>query len=70
MILTDEQSGWGGDPGSAMPKEVPLYTWNLAGYRMGHAAGGPNRHTFGGLSDSCFALIELIERGRDSDWPF
>ncbi|MFE2998552.1 hypothetical protein ACFXG4_26555 [Nocardia sp. NPDC059246] len=34
MILTDEQSGWGGDPGSAMPKEVPLYTWNLAGYRM------------------------------------
>ncbi|MFE2998684.1 TROVE domain-containing protein [Nocardia sp. NPDC059246] len=70
VILTDEQTAWGGDPGSAMPQQVPLYTWNLAGYKLGHAAGGPNRHTFGGLSDSAFAMIPLLERGKDCDWPF
>ncbi|MFE3104240.1 LAGLIDADG family homing endonuclease [Nocardia tengchongensis] len=70
VILTDEQNSWGGDPGSAMPQQVPLYTWNLAGYQHGHAAGGPNRHTFGGLSDRAFAMIPLLERGEDCDWPF
>jgi hypothetical protein len=72
VILTDEQAGfgWGGDPGSVIPKTVPLYTWNLAGYKHGHAAGAPLRHTFGGLSDQCFGMIELLERGRDADWPF
>ncbi|MEV0468386.1 TROVE domain-containing protein [Nocardia tengchongensis] len=70
VILTDEQNGWGGDPGSAMPQQVPLYTWNLAGYQHGHAAGGPNRHTFGGLSDRAFAMIPLLERGENCDWPF
>ena len=72
VILTDEQAGYGygGDAGSVIPKAVPLYTWNLAGYRMGHAAGGPNRHTFGGLTDKGFDMIPLLERGRDGDWPF
>jgi hypothetical protein len=73
VILTDEQASaysWGGDPGAVIPKTVPLYTWNLAGYKMGHAAGGPLRHTFGGLSDQCFGMVELLERGRDADWPF
>ncbi|MGI5223082.1 TROVE domain-containing protein [Nocardia sp. CA-290969] len=70
VILTDEQTGWGGDPGAVLPPTVPLYTWNLAGYRHGHAAGGPNRHTFGGLSDKGFDLIPLLERGRDGNWPF
>lgn len=70
VILTDEQAGYGGDPGAVLPASVPLYTWNLAGYRMGHAAGGPNRHTFGGLSDAAFKMVPLLERGRDGDWPF
>jgi hypothetical protein len=71
VILTDEQAGgWGGDPGSVIPKTVPLYTFNLAGYKMGHTAGAPNRHTFGGLTDQGFAMIGMLERGRDADWPF
>ncbi|MET8798194.1 TROVE domain-containing protein [Nocardia sp. NPDC004568] len=70
VILTDEQAGGGGDPGGALPASVPLYTWNLAGYRYGHAAGGPNRHTFGGLTDKGFDTIPLLERGRNADWPF
>ncbi|WP_280293816.1 hypothetical protein [Nocardia abscessus] len=50
---------------------MPLYTWNLAGYRYGHAPGGtPYRHTFGGLTDAAFRMIPLLEAGRDADWPF
>jgi hypothetical protein len=71
VILTDEQAQHDGqEVGQALPKQVPLYTWNLAGYKRGHAAGGPNRHTFGGLTDKAFTMIPLLERGRDCDWPF
>lgn len=69
VILTDEQAR-GGDPSGAIPKTTPLYTWNLAGYKMGHTGGGPNRHTFAGLTDQAFSMIPLLERGKDADWPW
>ncbi|WP_086818904.1 TROVE domain-containing protein [Allokutzneria sp. NRRL B-24872] len=70
VILTDEQAT-SGDVERALPGPTPLYTWNLAGHRLGHARGGvPNRHVFGGLSDQCFAMIPLLERGERADWPF
>jgi hypothetical protein len=74
VILTDEQAwaGRGGEnPTAKVPDSVPVYTWNLAGYRVGHGpAGEGNRHTFGGLSDAAFAAIPLLEAGRDGRWPF
>lgn len=70
VILTDEQAT-GGDVDRALPDTVPLYTWNLAGYRLGHApSGSHNRHVFGGLSDKAFAMIGLLEAGARADWPF
>ncbi|MBM7515653.1 TROVE domain-containing protein [Nocardioides nitrophenolicus] len=55
VIVTDEQAwaGWRGEePTAAVPADVPVHTFNLAGYRHGHGPSGvPNRHTFGGLSD-------------------
>jgi TROVE domain-containing protein len=69
VIVTDEQS-YDGDPGHVVPANVPLYTWNLAGYRLSSTAGTPNRHTFGGLTDHAFKLIPLLESGRDGTWPF
>ncbi|WP_158843386.1 TROVE domain-containing protein [Saccharothrix deserti] len=70
VIVTDEQVG-DGDVHRAMPDHVPLYTWNLAGYRHGHApSGGRDRHTFGGLTDQAFRMIPLLESGRDAVWPF
>ncbi|PSK99377.1 TROVE domain-containing protein [Murinocardiopsis flavida] len=74
VIVTDEQA-WAGrrgaEPTSKVPAEVPVYTWNLAGYRHGHGPSGTaNRHTFGGLSDTAFRMIPLIERGRNADWPW
>ncbi|WP_372500240.1 TROVE domain-containing protein [Streptomyces panaciradicis] len=72
VVVTDEQTEstpWA-DPFRAVPVGVPVYTWNLAGYAMGHAASGPHRHTFGGLSDAAFRLIPLVEAGRAADWPW
>lgn len=73
LIVTDEQAAhtYGGDPTAEVPDEVPVYTWNLAGYRLGHApSGSANRHTFGGLTDAAFRMVPLIEAGRDADWPW
>lgn len=73
LIVTDEQAAYSyhGDPTEQIPEHIPVYTWNLAGYRAGHAPSGrPMRHTFGGLSDAAFRMVPLLERGRDADWPW
>ncbi|MCW6007190.1 TROVE domain-containing protein [Micromonospora sp. CPCC 205371] len=72
VVVTDEQAGV--DPTevtASVPAQVPMYTWNLAGYERGHApSGSRNRHTFGGLTDQAFRMIPLIEAGRDATWPW
>ncbi|MFE4658152.1 TROVE domain-containing protein [Streptomyces hydrogenans] len=86
VIVTDEQTqrGWlpsngaslrGGMPATRIddliPTSVQVYMWNMAGYRPGATpAGSRNRHTLGGLSDSAFRLIPLLEAGRDASWPW
>lgn len=76
VIVTDEQYDnggrfYGGSPLDLIPADVPVYTWNLAGYRAGHGSSGSgNRHTFGGLSDAAFKMVPLLERGRDAAWPW
>jgi hypothetical protein len=80
IILTDEQADYAGygwrdhtdrDPSGVVPETVPLYTFNLAGYKVGHAPSGKkNRYTFGGLSDAAFTALELLEKGQDEAWPF
>ncbi|MFD9301128.1 TROVE domain-containing protein [Streptomyces sp. NPDC060048] len=73
LIVTDEQATYahGGDPTALVADTVPVYTWNLAGYRVGHApSGSANRHTFGGLTDAAFRMVSLIEDGRDASWPW
>ncbi|MBO2455909.1 TROVE domain-containing protein [Actinomadura barringtoniae] len=74
VIVTDEQA-WAGyhgeEPTQVVPPKVPVYTWNLVGYRHGHGpSGSGTRHTFAGLSDAAFSMIPLIERGATADWPF
>lgn len=69
IIITDEQDNGYGNPLSVVPSNVPVYTWNLEGYRAGHSdSGSANRHTFGGLTDTSFKLIPLLEAGQDADW--
>ncbi|MFJ3875942.1 TROVE domain-containing protein [Streptomyces sp. NPDC090077] len=72
LIVTDEQAApeRPGGPGDPVPADVPVYTWNLAGYRPAHGPTGPHRHTFGGLTDAAFRTAGLIEAGRGSAWPW
>lgn len=74
VIVTDEQAWagfYGGDPTAQVPAGIPVYTWNLAGYRAGHGPSGTgNRHTFGGLTDAAFRMVPLLEAGRNADWPW
>ncbi|GGV16525.1 RNA-binding protein [Streptomyces filipinensis] len=73
LIVTDEQYAPNrhGDPTAQIPAHVPVYTWNLEGYRPGHGPSGTgNRHTFGGLSDAAFRMVPLLEAARDTRWPW
>lgn len=73
LIVTDEQYAYShhGDPTEQVPAHVPVYTWNLAGYRAGHGPSGKgNRHTFGGLTDAAFRMVPLLEAAHDADWPW
>ncbi|MFI8933056.1 TROVE domain-containing protein [Streptomyces sp. NPDC053474] len=73
LIVTDEQAAYShhGDPTDQVPAHVPVYTWNLAGYREGHGASGTaGRHVFGGLTDAAFRTVHLLEAGRSADWPW
>ncbi|MFJ3494092.1 TROVE domain-containing protein [Streptomyces sp. NPDC086091] len=73
LIVTDEQYAPSrhGSPTEQVPAHVPVYTWNLAGYRVGHGPSGEgNRHTFGGLSDAAFRMVPLLEAARDAAWPW
>lgn len=72
VLITDEQyNGWGSNPESAVPAKLPMYTWNLGGYREAHGtSGSKKRHTFGGLTDKGFQMIPLIEAGQTQKWPW
>lgn len=67
VIVTDEQTTPGRDP---IPVDVPVYVWNLSGYKYGQLPGARNRHTFGGLTDHAFKLIPLLEAGHNGAWPW
>ncbi|MGW3267304.1 TROVE domain-containing protein [Streptomyces sp. NPDC001056] len=73
VIVTDEQHAANrhGEPTDQIPADVPVYTWNLEGYRAGHGpSGSAHRHTFGGLSDAAFRMVPLLEAARDARWPW
>ncbi len=72
IILTDEQADYSGFGGvdRPVPADKHFYTFNLAGYRQGHAPTGRFRHSFGGLTDACFPLMSMIEEGTAGRWPW
>jgi hypothetical protein len=70
FIISDMQTVDSGTSG-AIPANVPLYGFNLGGYKHGtYAAGGANRHEFGGLTDVTFRMVPLLEARRDGTWPW
>lgn len=70
IIITDEQGRGYNDVGSVLPDNIPLYTWNLAGYPTSHSKR-PNSYLFGGgFSDASFGMINALESGKDGRWPW
>lgn len=71
ILLTDEQANQNGAGVLApIPGNVPVYTFNLAGYKHGHAATGANRYVVGGLSDGGFKMIDCLEHRQSGTWPW
>lgn len=71
VVLTDEQANVNRGVFNAVPQNKMAITFNLAGYKVGHAvAGNPNRVTIGGLSDVAFALLPVLEGRAAGKWPF
>ncbi|GGX08346.1 hypothetical protein GCM10010353_25020 [Streptomyces chryseus] len=72
LIVTDEQTASydPGGPTEPVPADIPVHTWNLAGYRPAHGPTGPHRHTFGGLTDAAFRMAGLVEAGLGASWPW
>ena len=72
VILTDEQYHGSSvdDALDTYAPGVPVFTWNLAGYRTAQMEAREGRWTFGGLSDKGFQMIPLLERGIDQSWPW
>ena len=55
----------------ALPASVPVYAFNLGGYRSTVVGAGiGNRHEFGGLSDATFTMLNLLESRQSAGWPF
>lgn len=70
VIISDMQTMDNG-VSTAVPARVPIYGFNLGGYRATVIpAGAPNRIELGGLTDATFRMIPLIEAGRNATWPF
>jgi hypothetical protein len=73
VILTDEQANYhsNNDVTASVPQNKLVVTFNLAGYRVGHAASGSGtRVTIGGLSDQAFRLLPILEKRQRGEWPF
>ena len=69
VMFTDDQQH---DAGRVRLDHVPLiYTFNLAGYRPSSLpAGERGRYTLGGFTDATFTVMDVLERGRNAEWPF
>lgn len=72
FIVTDMQSfGDYRKPAILDAIKVPIYAFNLGGYRaVPFTVGENNRYEFGGLTDTTFRQIALLEQFKDATWPW
>jgi hypothetical protein len=70
IILTDEQANPNSGVFTSVPQDKLAVTFNLAGYKVAHAASGPNRISAGGLSDAAFTMLGSLDSRREQRWPF
>jgi hypothetical protein len=71
FIFSDMQTigGYNGDYTQNLP--VPVYGFNLGGYKQAMMKVGENgKHEFGGLTDATFKQVPLLEMGVSTGWPW
>lgn len=69
IIITDEQSK-SSDVLSKVPDNVPVFIWNIGGYRGAVTDDRPGRWTLTSLTDASFKLIPELEAGGRGVWPW
>lgn len=68
VIITDEQTS---DRESGALGNIPVITWNLAGYQPHHAAHDGRRRAFiAGYSDSAIQVLPAVIQRADGAWPW
>lgn len=68
MVFTDGQTR---GQGSAKYRGTRFYVWNLAGYQASMVPSGEGNFVeVGGLGDSTFKIIPVIEKGQAASWPW
>jgi len=77
FLLSDMQtvgghrSYYATDPVKLIPAHVPLYAYDLQGYRAAALSTvAPNRHQLGGYTDRTLQMVPYLERGEDTSWPW
>jgi len=69
VIITDEQAR--ASYGARREYGVPIYTFNLAGYKMAHnEQGEKGSYVFGGLTDAGFVLLKALDTLQTGVWPW
>ena len=69
MIFTDMQDH-PRQSATFIPKDVPVYVWDLAGYSTANLETGSNRYLLSGMTDQMFKLVELLESYKPGVWPW
>ncbi len=73
IVISDMQIFNGGHFGrveDSVPANVPLYAFNISGYKPAMMLTSSNRIELGGLTDATFTQIPLMESGRDGKFPW
>lgn len=53
-----------------VPEKVHLFTFNVVGGTQSSFPTGRYRHLLGGITDSSFGLIPVLEAGANGSWPW
>jgi GNAT superfamily N-acetyltransferase len=70
VVFTDMQDHPSRAAPAHIPAHVPIFVWDLLGYKTANIELGSARYMLGGLSDNSFKLMELLERHKTGVWPW
>jgi hypothetical protein len=69
VVVTDGQDNPSrGD--ALVPADIPVYVFDVAGYRNASIDGSRGRYLLSGLNDTLFTLPPLLESGSAGRWPW